>query len=184
MCYDTTISNIQYYTGYPMAHDYSGVVQPTGDYEGLPILQLCGKSSILMGDYVYSDNIFYESQEDLPLFGDYVDVTAFKQSTVYSEFITDLKQNNRSLVGLGNISKSSGSTANTYKYSYSYSYRQHMIARDNPIIDVQGKSTLQLENFNIKGYIGENGPTVEFGYEGTTVSFTIDELQRLKALLS
>lgn len=184
MCYDTTISNIQYYTNSPMAHDYSGVVQPTGDYEGLPILQLCGKSSILMGDYIYSDNTFYESQEDLPLSGDYVDIAAFKQSTVYSEFMADLKQNNRSLIGLVNISKSSGSTANTYKYSYSYSYRQHMIARDNPIIDVQGKSTLQLENFNIKGYIGENGPTVEFGYEGTTVSFTIDELQRLKALLS
>lgn len=184
MLYDTTISNIQYYTNSPMAHDYSGVVQPTGDYEGLPILQLCGKSSILMGDYIYSDSTFYESQEDLPLSGDYVDVTAFKQSTVYSTFMTDLKQNNRSLVGLYNISKSSGSTANTYKYSYSYSYRQHMIARDNPIIDVQGKSTLQLENFDIKGYIGENGPTVEFGYEGTTVSFTIDELQRLKALLS
>lgn len=184
MRYDTTISNIQYYTGYPMAHDYSGVVQPTGDYAGLPILQLCGMSSILMGDYVYSDNTFYESQEDLPLSGDYVDVTAFKQSTVYSTFMTDLKQNNRNLISLGNISKNPGSTANTYKYFYSYVYRQHMIARDNPIIDVQGKSTLQLENFNIKGYIGENGPTVEFGYEGTTVSFTIDELQRLKALLS
>ena len=184
MLYDTTISNIQYYTNSPMGHDYSGVVQPTGDYEGLPILQLCGKSSILMGDYIYSNSTSYDSQEDLPLSGDYVDVTAFKQSTVYSAFITDLKQNNRSLISLGNISKSSGSTANTYKYSYSYAYRQHMIARDNPIIDVQGKSTLQLENFNIKGYIGENGPTVEFGYEGVTVSFTIDELQRLKALLS
>lgn len=184
MRYDTTISNIQYYTGSPMAHDYSGVVQPTGDYEGLPILQLCGMSSILMGDYVYSTNTFYESQEDLPLSGDYVDVTAFKQSTAYSALITDLKQNNRNLISLGNISKNPGSTANTYKYFYSYVYRQHMIARDNPIIDVQGKSTLQLENFNIKGYIGENGPTVEFGYEGTTVSFTIDELQRLKALLS
>lgn len=212
MRYDTTISNIQYYTNSPMAHDYSGVVQPTGDYEGLPILQLCGKSSILMGDYIYSDDTFYESQEDLPLSGDYVDVTAFKQSTVYSTFMTDLKQNNRSLISLGSISKSSGSTANTYKYSYSYVYRQHMIARDNPIIDIQGKSTLQLENFNIKGYIGEkgpavelgyegatllqlenfnikgyigeNGPTVEFGYGGTSVSFTIDELQRLKALLS